>query len=157
MSLKRIGKVVNIYGLEGDLKVISNSNSTLNRFQVGKKVYINNEEYEIDHVRMKPGCIILHLANLIDPNISEKLIEKDIMQDIELKKGEFFLDDIIGFEVFSKEKLLGKILDYKEINDLIYFDVEGKLIPYIKKTFIEKIDFDNKIIYVTPLGEETLL
>jgi len=157
MGLKRIGKIVNIFGLDGDLKVISTSNSTLNRFKTGKKVYINNEEYEIDRVRMKQGCIILHLVNLIDPNISEMLIGKDIMQDIELKKGEFFLDDVIGFEVYSKDKLLGKILDYKEINDLIYFDVEGKLIPYIKKTFIEKIDFDNKIMYVTALGEETLL
>lgn len=157
MSLKRIGKIVNIFGLEGDLKIISTSNSTLDRFKVGKKVYISNEEYEIDRVRMKPGCIILHLVNLIDPNISEKFIGKDIMQDIKLKKGEFFLDDVIGFEVFSKDKLLGKILDYREINDLIYFDVDGKLIPYIKKTFIERMDFDNKIMYVTQLGEETLL
>lgn len=48
---------------------------------------------------------------------------KEIYQDVILEKGYFFLDDVNGFDVVSvnDNKIFGKISDYREINDMIYF------------------------------------
>ena len=61
-------------------------------------------------------------------------------------------------DVYSiDDKLLGVVNDYREINDIYYFVIENKLVPYIKNRFVEKIDFKDKRVILTQLGEETLL
>ncbi len=159
MDLKRIGKVVNTFGIAGVLKIYTTTNKIDERFKKGKEVIINNNKYIINSFSHKSfNCILLKLEGVTNINEVQDLVNKDVFQDIVLEDGEFFLDDIIGMDVYSiDDKLLGVVNDYREINDIYYFVIENKLVPYIKNRFVEKIDFKDKRVILTQLGEETLL
>lgn len=159
MSLKRIGKIINTFGIKGGLKVISTSNKTEERYKVKNKVIIDDNVYTISSFSETNSSVyILHLKEFDDINKSEFLVGKEIYQDIVLKDDEFFLSDIIGMQVKNlKNELLGEISDYNEYNNLFYFVVNKKLIPYIKDEFVDRIDFEQRVVYITELGEGTLI
>lgn len=159
MSLKRIGKIINTFGIKGGLKVISTSNKTEERYKVKNKVIIDDNVYTISSFSETNSSVyILHLKEFDDINKCEFLVGKEIYQDIVLKDDEFFLSDIIGMQVKNlKNELLGEISDYNEYNNLFYFVVNKKLIPYIKDEFVDRIDFEQRVVYITELGEGTLI
>ena len=127
MAIKRIGTVVNTIGIKGDLKVVSHTDSIDKRFKKGNTILIDNSEFIIENYNNKGNIIVVHLKGMNDINEVSILKGKEIYQDVILEKGYFFLDDVNGFDVVSvnDNKIFGKISDYREINDMIYF-VVGK-------------------------------
>ena len=87
-------------------------------------------------------------------NINDVLIYKG--EDVFIKKedikvDDYFDEDLIDLEVFSKDKYIGKVKSILKgvKNDNLIVDNNGikNLIPNIKE-FIEKVDLENKKIYI---------
>lgn len=163
MAIKKLGTIVNFFGLKGQLKVSVSTTQVEERFKVGKKIILKNannedENYTINYFRQKDSrIVIIGLEGFDDINDIQWMIGKDIFANVRPPKGQFFFDELVGMSVYTDEdKLLGTVDtivtmpggDYLVINKKIY-------IPFIQEKFIQSVDKKAKKIVLTALGTET--
>lgn len=155
---KRIGKIVKIFGIRGELKVLSTSSSSDRRYVKKSKVIIDNYERSIESVRkVNEEMFIVKLEGVNDANAAELLLGKDILMDVASVPGEFFIDDLIGLKlVDSKNKEVARIDKAFDINSIIYLSAEGKLIPFQIGIFIEEVSLNDGVLRLTAYGDGLL-
>lgn len=156
--LKRIGKIVNFYGIKGEIKVVNISSDPQKRYIPNYTVIINDRTFTIESVRLsKNNIYIIKLQGIDSANDAVELKDLDIFMDVEVAEGEMFFDDILGFEIFdSNHVLIGVVDDIKEIQGRIYLIIGEKMIPFIKNVFIDILDKDSKSIHLTSYGDTVL-
>ena len=151
------GKVVGVFGLKGELKVFSESDT--NRFFKDNELYLGKNETRLEKVkisssRVHKGLHLVTINDLFDINLVEKYvgvnfyIDREEMDDLE--DGEFYLDDLIGLKVINQNKeVLGPVV---EVLDLYHPVIEielknGKkiLMPFVKE-YVK--DVDEEYIYI---------
>lgn len=163
MAVKNIGKIVNTFGIRGQLKVsISTTNPEL-RFAVGKKVLIldqdeKEQEYEISSFRMKDNRIaVIGLVGYDDINEIEWMIGRTIRENVRPPKGEYFYDELVGMEIVDcRGETYGKVETVNKMPAGDYL-VSGKsYIPFKEGLFVLRVDKKEKKIYLTELGSEVL-
>ena len=151
MEFLNVGKIVNTFGIRGELKVVSRFEMADKVFIKGKKIYINNISYIITNVRYHHYNYLIELNNIKDINEINFLIGKDIYlnkEDLNLLENEYLISELINYKVVDHDELIGTITDYDEnkINPLI--KVNNKFYIPIKGDFIEKVDKEKHIVYV---------
>lgn len=144
----RIARIVNTFGIRGELKIISETDFEEERFKLGNKLFIITSQNEVIPVtvaaiRPQKGTFIISFEEFTNINDVEKFkgsyLAIDASQQEELEEDAFYYHQIIGLSV---ETLDGKkIGTVKEILELGSNDVwvvkrveNGKkdaLIPYI--------------------------
>lgn len=162
MARKKIGHIVNFFGLKGELKVSVLSSTAEVRFAKGKKVYLTDSSGEkkaftISSSRAKNERIyIIGLEGYDDINDIQSFIGQDIFANVRAPKGTFFYDDLVGRNVFSLngEKDYGKVSQVTQMPAADYLIVESKYIPFQREIFIDHVDSKEKKIYLTEKGEE---
>lgn len=151
------GKIVGVFGLKGELKVISESDT--NRFIKDNELYLGKNETKLQKVkvsssRVHKGMYLVTINDLFDINLVEKYvglnfyIDREEMDDLE--DGEFYLDDLIGLKVINQNKeVLGPVV---EVLDLYHPVIEielknGKkiLMPFVKE-YVKEVD--EEYIYI---------
>lgn len=157
MAKKQIGKIVNFFGLKGQLKVSVTSSNPEERFKVGKKILIDENEYKITSLLVKNSHIVMiGIEGYDDINQIQQFIGKDIFQNVRAPKGSYFYDDLIKMTVIDANgDELGQV-DHIEKMPANEYLVIGKTIyiPFIIDKFIDHIDKDEKKIYLTELGTQ---
>lgn len=163
MAIKNIGKIVNTFGIKGQLKVSISTSTPETRFAVGKNILIDDEngqekEYTISSFRMKDERIaIIGLKGFDDINDIEWMIGRIIKENVRAPKGTFFYDDLVGMEIIDVD---GASRGFVEtVNKMPAGDylVSGKnYIPFKEGIFIESVDKKGKKIHLTKLGTEVL-
>ena len=151
-----IGKIVNTYGIKGQLKIVPYTDN-IKRFEKLKKIYINEKEYLIENVKYLKNLVILKLQEINTIEQAEKYrnlyIYIDKKDAIKLPKDTYFIRDLIGIEVYTNDgEKLGIIDDiFKTGSNDVYVvkNSLGKqiLLPAISSV-IEKIDLENKKVIV---------
>lgn len=162
MARKKIGHIVNSFGLKGELKVSVLSTTAEVRFAKGKKVYLTDpsgekKAFTISSSRAKNERIyIIGLEGYDDINDIQSFKEQDIFANVRAPKGTFFYDDLVGRNVFSLngEKDYGKVSQVTQMPAADYLIVESKYIPFQREIFIDHVDSKEKKIYLTEKGEE---
>ena len=162
MARKKIGHIVNFFGLKGELKVSVLSSTAEVRFAKGKKVYLTDpsgekKAFTISSSRAKNERIyIIGLEGYDDINDIQSFIGQDIFANVRAPKGTFFYDDLVGSNVFSLngEKDYGKVSQVTQMPAADYLIVESKYIPFQREIFIDHVDSKEKKIYLTEKGEE---
>lgn len=162
MARKKIGHIVNFFGLKGELKVSVLSSTAEVRFAKGKKVYLTDpsgekKAFTISSSRAKNERIyIIGLEGYDDINDIQSFIGQDIFANVSAPKGTFFYDDLVGRNVFSfnGEKDYGKVSQVTQMPAADYLIVESKYIPFQREIFIDHVDSKEKKIYLTEKGEE---
>ena len=162
MARKKIGHIVNFFGLKGELKVSVLSSTAEVRFAKGKKVYLTDpsgekKAFTISSSRAKNERIyIIGLEGYDDINDIQSFIGQDIFANVRAPKGTFFYDDLVGRNVFSLngEKDYGKVSQVTQMPAADYLIVENKYIPFQREIFIDHVDSKEKKIYLTEKGEE---
>ncbi|MEG0575116.1 MAG: ribosome maturation factor RimM [Anaerovoracaceae bacterium] len=151
-----IGKVVNVVGLKGELKIYNYSDDR-ERFERLEEIFIGNNKHKIEKVRYKDNMVILKVNGIDNRDQSEAVknqmvyITEDDLE--ELPEGVYYIRDMIGMEVFSHEGVKLGILDDVNTNvpqKLYVVKREGKsdiLIPGVDE-FILDIDMEKRIITV---------
>lgn len=114
-----IGKILKTHGIKGDLLV--ESRSDFNRFEVGKKVYLNLEgkiDLTISTIRETNKGLIIRFKGFNDINLVDKfrglLLYSD--EDPILEDDEFHYSEVIGKEAFNQYgQLIGVVSDIMEV------------------------------------------
>ena len=154
------GKIVTTHGIRGEVKV-QPWTDTPDVFCDLDRVYLKNgaSAIEIENAREHKGMLILKLKGTDTVEDAQKLVNTVLYidrEDIELDEGAYFIQDIIGLEVFDIDngKLYGKVTDVTATgaNDVFHITLENKtyLIPNIKSVVIN-IDVEGGKIEIRPL------
>lgn len=163
-----IGKVSGCSGIKGLLK-ISPITDYPERFLKLKRIFLfddrkslfalnpNDEfEFNVEKCEATTSQISLKLEGINSREEAAEYVNCEILipeeERIKLPKGKYFHYEIIGFDVYAGNDLLGRLvkIDNYGSHDLLNVkNAEGKeiLIPY-RDEFVKKIDADNKRIDV---------
>lgn len=155
-----IGKIVNVVGLKGEVKVYSYAEEP-DRFERLEKIFLGTEEknteYAVTKVRYKGDMVILTLDGVTDRNAAEALKGSMVLMDEadleELPEGVYYIKDLIGMKVVSDSGVeLGILKDINTNTAQRVYEVArpGKpdiLIPGVDE-FILDTDMDNRVITV---------
>lgn len=157
-----IGKIVNIHGLRGDVKVMPwcDEPELLCEFD---RLFIDKDKKEIftEDAKVFKNTVIMHFEGCDTPEAAEKLRNKILYMhrdDLELDEGVYFIQDLIGLCVVDADngKVYGTIKDVSQTgaNDVYeVFDSELNKtywIPAIPDVVIET-DIDGEIMKIRPL------
>ena len=159
MAKKKIGHIVNTYGLKGMVKITASTNHPELRFAPGKKFLILNEmneeqEYVITNVIHKNAKVVyVGLEGYTDINQVEWMKERDVYADVRAPKGTMFFDDLVGMTVKDAEgNTIGAVDGILTMPAGPYLEVNGGLIPYLEDVFIASADKKTKTVTLTADG-----
>ena len=150
-----MGKIVNVVGLKGEVKVYSYTDRN-ERFEELESIWLENKVYNIENVRYQNKVVILKLEGINDRNQAEAqrnkkvYIEETDLQ--ELPEDTYYVSDLIGMEVVTESGKLGTISDVIQNSAQDLYEVkteEGKkvYIPVVKQ-FVIDVDMDSRIVKV---------
>lgn len=162
MAIKKIGHIVNTYGLKGMVKISLSTTEPENRYETGKKVLIDNQmneqqEYEITDVIFKNSRIVyVGFKGYTDINDIEWMIGRDVFSNVRATKGTFFYDDLVGMKVFSDTgEELGSVTTVNKMPQGPYLLIDkAVMVPFNIPLFVESCDKKAKEIKLTALGSE---
>lgn len=144
----KVGQIVNTFGVKGEIKVYPDNQF----FEQYKELYVNGKKMEVKSVRYQKNLVIMKLQGLDDISEAEKLkgaiLEVDKEEIPELPKDVYYINDLIGLNVYSDDgKYLGKLDDIFNTGANDIYKVGEILLPAIKEV-IQEIDIENKKIVV---------
>jgi len=156
MDLFKLGKITSPVGIKGEVRVYSYLDD-ITRFLDLKKLQIEGESdfRDVERARVDKNTVVIKLSGVDDRNTSESLrnkylvIPKDMYQ---LPEDTYFVDDLIGMEVFDEEgNKIGVIDDINQnsIQDLYVINTGSKsfMLPAVGE-FILDVDIENKKMVV---------
>lgn len=162
MNYYNVGKIVNTQGLQGEMRVLSVTDFTDERFKKGAKLALFNDkeefvaEVEIASHRKAKNFDIIKFKGMYHINDIEKYkgyhlkIAQENLSDLD--EGEFYYHEIIGLSVYQGDVFLGTIKEILQpgANDVWVVKRKGKrdlLLPYIPPVVL-KVDIPNKRVEV---------
>lgn len=162
MEYLNVGKIVNTQGLQGEMRVLSVSDFTEQRFKKGTVLALFDDkdnfiqEVEIASHRKQKNFDIIKFKDMYHINAIEKYknhvlkVSVDNLNDLD--DGEFYYHEIIGLDVYEGETLLGQIKEILQpgANDVWVVQRKGKkdlLLPYIPPVILD-VDLENQRVSV---------
>jgi len=159
----QVGKIVNTFGLKGELKVIPLTDD-IKRFSELDYVLVEDDlsiKLKIETFRVQNSTIIVKFKGINTIDDAKKLKNRFIVIERERAKklpdGAYFICDIIGLEVYDiKGKKLGKVKDVLKTgsNDVYicqsYIGNKDILIPALKEV-VKEIDIENGYMRIKPI------
>ena len=157
----KVGKIVNTHALQGEVRIISNSDFKDERFKIGSELFIDyNGVYipvKVKTHRVNKNFDLLKFVDMYHINDVEKYKGCEILVDAAnlsvLDDEEFYFYEIIGCQVKTTDGVfLGEIIDILQTgaNDVWVVKRKGEkdaLIPYIEDV-IKAVDIANKTVTV---------
>ena len=148
-----IGKIINFFGIKGELKVLTNFDKKELVYKVGMPIKIKEEDLTITSIRVHKNYYLIRVNDINDINKITKYIGYNIYvkkEDIILEEDDYLLEELIGATVIEGNKNIGKVTEIYTSNYNNYVKVlynkKSFLIPIIKE-YIIKFDRDKKILY----------
>lgn len=156
-----IGKIVNVHGIQGEVKVYNYSDDEA--FDGLEHIFLKKrregyDEYFIKSVKKQKNTVILKLKGLDDRNEAEKLREREVYiteDDLRiLPEDTYYIRDMIGSEIRDEETgaLIGVLKDVLQglAQDNYEVELPGGNITYIPAVaeFVKDIDIEKKVIKV---------
>ncbi len=163
MELVAIGKILRSIGVKGGMK-ISPLTDHLDRFENLTSILIGKndkdvEKLDVAEVRIDPGQIVLYLKGIKSTEDTGRLRNSFLFvtreETIKLPKGSYFVDDLIGCDVVTEDRMNVGILS--ESFSLPSHDIwvvrKGKkeiLIPAVKD-IVKNVDVEKKRITINAI------
>lgn len=152
-----IGKIVNVFGLSGEVKVYNYSGAE-DRYEKLEQIFAGGNRYRIQQVRHQKNMILLKLEGVDDRDAAERLRGKNVYMSEEelpeLPENEHYIRDMIGMEVYDEPtgRIVGTLKDVlTERAQPVYVvnteDGGEVLIPGVP-VFVKKIDETTRRITV---------
>lgn len=154
MELIYVGKIVNTFGIKGELKIVSHFEMAKRVFAKGNHLIINKTNYEITNVRFHKNNYLVELNNIKDINKIEYLINEEVYfakENLNLTASEYLIEELLNYKVVSNNEEIGIVTSYDDnkINPLI--KVNNRFYIPIKGNFILNVDKTNKVITVSDI------
>lgn len=160
-----IGYIVSTHGLQGGLKIKPATTFVDDRFKVKKKVIVKHpfknsyETLTIKKITPQKSLLIINFKEITTIEQAEEYLKCSLLiykNDVKLKDGYFFYDDLIGMQVIlednTKVGVVSEILEYASYNTLRIKRENGPdiLVPYVEE-FIVSTDLESKTIVFRPI------
>lgn len=161
-----VGKIVNTHGIKGEVRVISISDFTEKRYQIGNQLFMFMPdssapiELTVKAHRKHKNFDLLQFEGYDNVNQVEalkgsvlKVPESNLS---ELDENEFYFHEIIGCLVYTTNgEEIGKVIEILTpgANDVwVVKPKSGKeiLIPYIEQ-IVKKVDVKEQVILIEPM------
>ncbi len=149
-----IGKIINTFGIKGEVKILSDFEYKKRIFKEGFTLYIGEEHHKeiVNTYRVHKNFDLLTFKGYT--NINEILkykgwnvyINKD---DLMLDSNEYLLNDLVGLEVYDNNLLIGIVTSYEDNGGNILLKVKKDKYFYIPLVdeYIKEVNIkDRKII-----------
>lgn len=161
MTEINIGKIVNVVGLKGEVKVYNYSDYK-ERYEELDHIYLYEmkklKEYKIEKVRYQKEMVILKLKGIDDRDMAEKMKNRDIFileEDLRpLSDDTFYIKDMIGIDAIEAQsgQVFGKLTDViqnsaQDIYQITLKNGKEALIPAVKE-FIKEINIDEGFVKI---------
>lgn len=159
----QIGKIIGTFGIKGELKVYSESDFVEHRFRKGAKLILicNKVKFEctVSSFRYHNKNILIRINEYNDINLVEKYIGYDIYalvdDEPDLADDEYYIDDLVGLEVYDEnDNLVGIVDDFIEVPQGYIMEIKNKnekiLIPFVDEYILE-INEESIVIKVPEL------
>jgi len=155
-NLLQVGVITSPHGLRGEVKVFPITDD-VNNFKKYKEVILDTGKekltLEIGGVKFFKKFVILKFKGIDDINDVEEYGKAGLWikreQSVPLKKGEYFIADLIGLAVFTEDgKQFGTLKDVMQTGANDVYIIESKehgevLVPAIKDCILD-IDIEQK-------------
>lgn len=162
MTYFNVGKIVNTQGLQGELRILSVTDFTEERFKKGSVLALFDPkdcfvmDVEVASHRKHKNFDIVKFKGLYHINDVEKYkdyslkVAEENLSD--LAEDEFYYHEIIGLDVYENDVLIGQVKEILQpgANDVWVVKRQGKrdlLLPYIPPVVLQ-VDVPNKRIDV---------
>lgn len=160
--MKRIlaGKIVKPQGIKGEVKLLSYVDAP-EGFASIKMITAGGKSYAVTRARANRESVFLSLEGVSDRNAAEELRGVDVYVDAAfaapLKKGEYFVDELIGLDAFAGECHIGsvkEIIPNRSADIIVIGGAKTVMLPFLKKA-IAKIDLESgKIVFFAEAFKE---
>ena len=152
MKYIRIGKIVNTHGIKGELRILSDFRYKTKVFVPNFKFYVGKDkkEFIVNSYRFHKVFDMVTFKGFNNINDVEYLKGEYVFineEDLTLDDGEFLSSNLIGYTMYIGDKLVGEISEIVDTPANEVLRCGNVLVPYVKE-FINKIDTENKIIYI---------
>lgn len=152
MKYINVGRIVNTHALKGEVRIISNFEYKDRIFKKGFNLYIgqfkDKEVIETYRVHKQFDMVKFVGIDYINDVLKYKGCSVYVLEkDLNLGNDEILESEFYGMKVYSNDKEIGIITEYRNDNGNKMIRVNDKFIPY-NSDFITKIDKQNNIIYM---------
>ena len=148
-----IGKIVSTHGIKGELKILSDFDFKDKVFVVGKKLIIDDKEYEIKSYRVHKNFDMVTLDDYTDINEVLFLLKKDVY--VSKDSLDFNNDEILDSELMTYKVLTntGKIGIIKEIfmagpNKILRVELDREVLIPMNSPMIVEINKESEEVIV---------
>lgn len=157
MDRVRVGRILNTFGIKGELKVEIITDFPEERFQKGNVLSVDYEgqsvSLKIKQVRYHKNNALLLFEGYEDINLVEKFKGLDLfisMKYVEPLDDGYYTFELIDLNVYLNGKQVGLVTEvesYPAQSVLRVKTMEGKtfLVPFVD-AFVEEMDLENKRI-----------
>lgn len=156
MQYTKIGKIVNTFGIKGELKLESYTDFADERFKKDSIVYVGDDKiaFVMKNHKMHKGFLLIQFKDYEDINLVEKYKNMYVYKsndDIKPLENGYYFSDLKDLDVYVEDEMIGKVIRVEEGISSNYLRVsvndQEKLIPFLP-AFIEKVELENKKIFV---------
>lgn len=160
MRFLKIGQIVNVHGIKGEVKVYPYTDDIVN---LSKKKYVYLDEsieskISINLCRIQKNMLLVKFEKIDTVEEAEKLRNKYIYvlkEELDsLEEDNYYVDDLISMQVvdIKNNKAIGTITyvfntGANDIYEVLLEDGKKAYLPAIKQV-VKKVDIDEKKMYV---------
>ena len=148
-----IGKVINFFGIKGELKVLTNFDKKELVYKVGMPIKIKEEDLTITSIRVHKNYYLIRVNDINDINKITKYIGYNVYfkkSELDLQEDEYILEELIGATVMDNNDNIGYVIETYTSSNMNYIKVKYNnktyLIPLIDQ-YIKEFNRDTKTIY----------
>lgn len=160
MRFLKIGQIVNVHGIKGEIKVYPYTDDIVN---LSKKKYVYLDEsieskININLCRIQKNMLLVKFEKIDTVEEAEKLRNKYIYvlkEELDsLEEDNYYVDDLLSMQVvdIKNNKAIGTITyvfntGANDIYEVLLEDGKKAYLPAIKQV-VKKVDIDEKKMYV---------
>lgn len=154
------GKIVNIHGLRGEVKIMpwSDDPEFICEFDI---LYLGKDKklLQIENARVHKNMVLVKFKGIDTPEAANLLRNNIIYidrNDVELEEGTYFIQDLIGLKVINADtnEEYGNVMDVFQTGANDVYEVKNGdkivLIPAIPDVIVN-IDIENSVLMIRPL------
>jgi len=144
-----VGKIINTFGIKGELKVFSDFDMPDKVFVKGNEIIINDNTHEITNIRYHKNHYLMEIDNIKDINevLSFKKNDIYVLRDsLNLKEGEYLMNDLIDMEIYDNNELIGKVTNVIRDDKNPLIRVNNEFYIPLKANYIKEVNLiENRI------------
>ena len=106
----------------------------------------------VESVKQNPNCEVIKFLGIDDISLTDEILKKEVYVNRNEINVDYLLIELMNMDVYDNDKLIGKVKEILLNKKYNYIKVHDIIIP-ITNNFIEKMDFENNIIYVKNMGD----